>query len=72
MDIRKLENPTIKDSAFTYAGMERVVKAGKTESFPAEIVQFYLQHVNGPLVESTNSPAPEAPKEEPKVEEKKK
>ena len=72
MDIRKLKNPTAKDSSFTYVGKEYTVKAGETESFDGKVVKHYLAHVNGPLVEPeevTAAPV-EEPKEEPKVEKK--
>ena len=69
MDIRKLKNPTIKDSSFIYVGKEYTVKAGKAEQFPGEVVAFYLQHVNGPLVEPEDI-TPEVKEEEPKVEKK--
>ena len=73
MDIRKLKNPTAKDSSFTYVGREYTVKAGETVDFDGRIVAYYLSCVNGPLVEPeevTAAPV-EEPKVEPKVEEKK-
>ena len=69
MDIRKLKNPTAKDSSFTYVGKEYAVKAGETEDFYGKVVKHYIAHVNGPLVEPEE--VTEAPKAEPKVEEKK-
>ena len=71
MDIRKLKNPTIKDSSFTYVGREHTVKAGETEDFPGDVVKFYISCVNGPLVEPEDiKPVKEELKEEPKVEKK--
>lgn len=75
MEIRKLRNPTTKNAEFMYCGQTYIVKAGTEESFPGDVVKHYTLHINGTLVESTNNPAPEEPKEEvkeePKVEEKK-
>jgi len=71
MDIRKLKNPTAKDSAFIYVGTEHVVKAGETVDFEGKVVTHYLQHVNGPLVEPEDiTPVKEEPKEEPKKDAK--
>ena len=70
MDIRKLKNPTIKDSSFIYVGKEYTVEAGKTVEFEGKVVAHYLSCVNGPLVEPEDITPVEEPKEEPKVEKK--
>lgn len=71
MDIRKLKNPTAKDSTFTYVSREYEVKAGETVEFDGKVVTHYLQHVNGPLVEPEDvTPVVEEPKVEPKKDAK--
>lgn len=69
MEIRRLKNPTSKDTEFMYGGQTFVIKAGEEESFSAEVAKHYSLHVNGPLVDVTDEPAP---KEEKKAEEPKK
>ena len=68
MEIRRLKNPTTKDTEFMYGGQTFVIKAGQEESFSAEVAKHYTQHVNGPLVDITDEPAPEKKAEEPKKE----
>lgn len=71
MEIRRLRNPTKKDTEFKYGGRVFVVKAGEEESFPEEIVKHYTMHISGgPLVDVTDEPAPK--KEEKKSEPEKK